>query len=52
LRSLIESHLRHTGSARAAGLLEGWHEAAAWFWRVVPRTDVVLASEAAEAALL
>jgi glutamate synthase domain-containing protein 3 len=52
LRSLLESHLRHTGSARAAGLLEDWHEAAAWFWRVVPRTDVALSTEAAEAAAL
>jgi glutamate synthase domain-containing protein 2/glutamate synthase domain-containing protein 1/glutamate synthase domain-containing protein 3 len=52
LRSLLESQLRHTGSARAADLLDGWHEAAARFWRVVPRTDVALPTEAAEAALL
>jgi glutamate synthase domain-containing protein 3 len=52
LRSLLESQLRHTGSVRAADLLDGWHEAAAWFWRVVPRTDVALPTEAAEAALL
>jgi glutamate synthase domain-containing protein 3 len=29
--------VRHTGSQRAADLLERWHEAAELFWRVSPR---------------
>jgi glutamate synthase domain-containing protein 3 len=38
LRVLLEQHLRHTGSSRAAALLESWSDAAALFWRVFPRT--------------
>jgi glutamate synthase (ferredoxin) len=38
LRILLERHLRHTGSTRAATLLEHWDESAPLFWRVVPRT--------------
>ena len=38
LRVLLERHLRQTGSARAAELLERWPEAAQSFWRVVPRS--------------
>jgi glutamate synthase (ferredoxin) len=37
LRELVERHLRHTGSPRAAHLLANWHEAHAIFWRVAPR---------------
>jgi glutamate synthase (ferredoxin) len=37
LRALLEQHVRHTGSARAAALLEDWHDAAPQFWRVSPR---------------
>jgi glutamate synthase domain-containing protein 3 len=37
LRALLKQHLRHTGSARAAALLEDWHDAAPQFWRVSPR---------------
>jgi glutamate synthase domain-containing protein 3 len=40
LRELLELHLRHTGSRRAAAVLERWDEVASAFWRVVPRTDV------------
>jgi glutamate synthase (ferredoxin) len=39
LRTLLERHLRHTGSTRAAALLGRWEESAALFWRVVPRSD-------------
>jgi glutamate synthase (ferredoxin) len=38
LRALLESHVRHTGSPRAAGLLERWDEGAPPFWRVSPRS--------------
>ena len=37
LRALLEDHLRHTGSPRAAALLKDWHSAATTFWRVAPR---------------
>jgi glutamate synthase (ferredoxin) len=37
LRGLLERHVRHTGSARAARLLEHLEESARLFWRVVPR---------------
>jgi glutamate synthase (ferredoxin) len=37
LRELVERHLRHTGSPRAAELLARWHEAPALVWRVAPR---------------
>jgi glutamate synthase domain-containing protein 2/glutamate synthase domain-containing protein 1/glutamate synthase domain-containing protein 3 len=37
LRTLLERHLRHTGSLRAAELLEDWDDAAPRFWRVTPR---------------
>lgn len=37
LRTLLESHVRHTGSARAAELLERWRDSAPLFWRVSPR---------------
>ncbi|MDX6401474.1 MAG: hypothetical protein QOF27_2080, partial [Gaiellaceae bacterium] len=39
LRALLESHVRHTGSARAVDLLEHWHEAELLFWRVLPRSS-------------
>jgi len=50
LRALVELHLRHTGSPRAAALLERWGEAAAWFWRVVPRKDVTARQESIDGA--
>jgi glutamate synthase domain-containing protein 3 len=37
LRALLERHLGHTGSTRAAAVLERWDEAEPLFWRVVPR---------------
>ena len=50
LRELLELHLRHTGSPRAAGILERWDDATTWFWRVVPCKDVAVREEAAEDA--
>jgi glutamate synthase (NADPH/NADH) large chain len=37
LRILIERHHRHTGSARAAELLEDWPNALGHFVKVMPR---------------
>jgi glutamate synthase domain-containing protein 2/glutamate synthase domain-containing protein 1/glutamate synthase domain-containing protein 3 len=37
LRTLVERHLRYTGSPRAAELLARWENEAGWFWRVAPR---------------
>jgi glutamate synthase domain-containing protein 2/glutamate synthase domain-containing protein 1/glutamate synthase domain-containing protein 3 len=51
LRSLLELHLRHVGSSRAADVLERWGDAASWFWRIVPRTHVAVPAEVAEAAV-
>jgi glutamate synthase (ferredoxin) len=50
VRALIEHHLRHTGSPRAADLLERWDEVASSFWRIVPRTEPAAVAEAVEAA--
>jgi glutamate synthase domain-containing protein 3 len=48
LRPLLERHLRHTGSARAAALLAAWPASARHFWRVAPREDVAARQGAAE----
>ena len=40
LRQLLERHVRYTGSARAAALLEDWANAVRSFVRIVPKTDV------------
>jgi glutamate synthase (ferredoxin) len=50
LRDLLERHARHTGSPRAAALLERWHEAAALFWRVAPRAGIVEGATADDVA--
>ena len=51
LRTLAEDHLRHTGSPRAAALLEHWDEHAPHFWRVVPRSeDGAVVDDALQAA--
>jgi glutamate synthase domain-containing protein 3 len=44
---LLEQHLRHTGSTRAATLLERWEESAPLFWRIVPRTQAAAANASA-----
>ncbi len=46
LRAQLERHLKHTGSARAAALLERWPAAVAEFVQIVPR--VLPAAEAPE----
>jgi glutamate synthase domain-containing protein 3 len=51
LRGLLELHLRHTGSTRAAELLERWDEIASLFWHVIPRTGVAASAETVEAAV-
>ncbi len=38
-RELLELHLRHTGSPRAAQLLASWDKADHVFWRVAPRVQ-------------
>jgi glutamate synthase (ferredoxin) len=49
LRTLVERHQELTGSERARGLLEGWSEQLAMFWRVAPKAaptgDAVTPSE-------
>jgi len=41
LRSLVEEHVRHTGSAVGAALLAQWADAVTRFWRVAPTPPVV-----------
>jgi glutamate synthase (ferredoxin) len=44
IRTLVERHLRYTGSARAAELLERWEEEAAHFLRVAPKQEAAAGS--------
>ena len=39
LRRLVQLHVRKTGSARGAVVLERWEELLPLFWRVVPNTE-------------
>jgi glutamate synthase domain-containing protein 3 len=48
LRTLVERHLRYTGSALAADLLGRWEEAVETFWRVAPKTEVARISSVQE----
>jgi glutamate synthase (ferredoxin) len=50
LRDLVERHVRHTGSPRAAALLADWPAASHVFWRVAPRAEVAVTSSQATAA--
>jgi glutamate synthase domain-containing protein 2/glutamate synthase domain-containing protein 1/glutamate synthase domain-containing protein 3 len=50
LRDLVERHVRHTGSPRAAALLADWPAASHVFWRVAPRAEVAVTSSEATAA--
>ena len=50
VRDLVERHLRYTGSARAASLLERWEEEVARLLRIAPRTEVVAALVAVDEA--
>ena len=49
VRELIERHAVVTGSARAARLLEAWHDTANGLWRIAPKTELerVASAEAA-----
>jgi glutamate synthase domain-containing protein 3 len=51
LRVLLEQHLSHTGSLRAAALLERWPEASAAFRRVAPKAEVARLQSAYEGTL-
>jgi glutamate synthase (ferredoxin) len=51
LRTLLERHLRYTGSARAAALLARWETEAGWFWRLAPKADTVALEEPTVSAL-
>ncbi len=48
LRVLLDQHIRSTGSARAAALLERWGEAVALFRRVAPKAEVAALQSADE----
>jgi glutamate synthase domain-containing protein 3 len=48
LRAVLEQHVRSTGSARAAALLERWAEAVTSFRRVAPRAEVAALQSADE----
>jgi glutamate synthase domain-containing protein 3 len=48
LHELIERHLRYTGSARAADLLDAWTTASESFARVVPKSEVARLQSLAE----
>jgi glutamate synthase (ferredoxin) len=48
LRELVERHHRHTGSARAEGLLARWEEAVREFWQVLPKANVAVLQSAYE----
>jgi glutamate synthase domain-containing protein 3 len=50
VRALLERHLRHTGSARAAALLERWREEASRLVRVAPVSEVEAVGSREEAA--
>jgi glutamate synthase (ferredoxin) len=48
LRELVVAHAELTGSPLAERLLAGWEEAAGWFWRIAPRSEVAAIEEAHE----
>ncbi len=50
VRTLVQRHLRYTGSALAAALLERWDEEAARFLRVAPKAEAAAARIHDEAA--
>jgi glutamate synthase domain-containing protein 3 len=45
LRSLVERHVRYTGSELGAGLLEAWDDALGDFWHVTPKAEVASIEE-------
>jgi glutamate synthase domain-containing protein 3 len=40
LKGLVAQHAELSGSARSAGLLDGWKEHAHKFWRIAPKAEV------------
>jgi len=40
VRAFIETHLEHTGSAKASEILDDWDVQSRHFFAVVPKTDV------------
>ena len=50
VRSLLDRHVQHTGSARAAAILERWEEEAPRFARIAARTEVEAAESPVELA--
>jgi glutamate synthase domain-containing protein 2/glutamate synthase domain-containing protein 1/glutamate synthase domain-containing protein 3 len=50
VRTLLELHVRHTGSTVATEVLERWDKLAPSFWRVVPPSQLEVFAEAAETA--
>jgi glutamate synthase domain-containing protein 3 len=50
LRELLERHLRHTDSPRAASLLERWDKSAAHFWRIAAKAESESAARYEKAA--
>jgi glutamate synthase (ferredoxin) len=48
IRNLIESHAHHTGSARAAAILDSWESELSVFTIVRPRSDVAAVTSADE----
>jgi glutamate synthase domain-containing protein 3 len=52
VRGLLERHLRHTGSVRAARILENWDEESLRFVRIAARTELrAVAGEEEEAVV-
>ncbi|MER3397917.1 MAG: glutamate synthase large subunit [Chloroflexota bacterium] len=49
LRELIETHLRYTGSPKAAEILATWPESVSQFWAVVPKAAPAVIPEPAAA---
>jgi glutamate synthase (ferredoxin) len=53
VRGLLERHLRHTSSARAAAILERWDEESLRFTRIAARTEIeAVAGEEEEEAVV
>ena len=51
LRTLLERHVRYTGSSLAIGLLEGWDESVPAFWRVAPKAEAARIESSHEGTL-
>jgi glutamate synthase domain-containing protein 3 len=52
VHGLLERHVRHTGSTRAAAILERWGEESLRFTRIAARTELEAARAADEAAVV